>query len=96
MRQRSLTLDVKTAVAVGDPKIVRDLQEKYVHLSGTFSATVSIEVSLDGINYFAVATGLTAAGMTSIPHPASHMRINTTVYASGTPVAVVGGFDDNG
>lgn len=95
MRQKTLTLDAKASVAVGTPKLVRDLREKYVHVFGTFVATLAVEVSFNGIDYFAVASGLNAAGMTSIPQPATHMRINTTAYTSGVPIAVVAGFDDN-
>lgn len=96
MRQRNYALEAKTSVAVGASKTVQDLREKYVHISGTFVATMNIEVSLDGgVNFISVAT-VSAVGLTAIPHPATHMRINTTAFTSGVPGAVIAGFDDNG
>lgn len=96
MRQRNYALEAKNAVAIGTAKSVQDLREKYVHISGTFVATLNIEVSLDGgVKYISVAT-VSAVGLTAIPHPATHMRINTTAFTSGVPEAVIAGFDDNG
>lgn len=94
MRQHSLSLDVSiTNGAAGAAKPVDFIHEKWVQVAGTFSATFSLEISLDGgSNYFAYVTGLTAAGVTKIEPPASHIRMRMTTFTSGLPVIAVAGF----
>jgi hypothetical protein len=75
---------------------VRDLRDKYVQTTGTFTATMSIEGSLDGTNYVAVATGISTPSFVQVPQPLVYLRVRVTGYTSGTPGAIVGGFDENG
>lgn len=95
MQHAILRVNVKKIVAVSDPVAVRDMHEKYVQISGTFVAGLTIQVSLNGgADYVDKGAGL-APGMYVIPEPATHLRIKTTSYVSGDPAAVVAGFIDN-
>jgi hypothetical protein len=97
MRNNFYPLQIPATVTAGATQTCRDLREKYIQIFGTFSATLSIEVSLNGgADFFAVLTGLTAPGLHPIPYPATHVRVRTTTFGSGVPAAVIAGFDDNG
>jgi hypothetical protein len=87
----SVSLPVPLSVATGADQSVAGLREKAVQVTGTFSATLSIEISLDGTNFAPIAatTDLTAPALISIPFLAQAMRVDTTVYASGTPLCTV-------
>ncbi|MEE9395181.1 MAG: hypothetical protein V3W41_22040 [Planctomycetota bacterium] len=91
MSSESVTVPVPVSVATGAAAVVTNLREKAVQLSGTFSATITIEVSLDGTNFSALtgAVDLTAPAVVAIPFLAVSVRADTTVYASGTPAAAV-------
>lgn len=97
MRNIYFPLPVPTSAGAGAAQIVRDLREKYIQVGGTFSATFSIEGSLDGgTTWGAIQSGINAAGWHSIPHPLTHIRVVTSSYTSGTPRVVLAGFDVNG
>lgn len=97
MNLYKISLDVPTAAGVGAPKPLRDIQlEKCVQVAGTFTANLSIEVSLDGTHYQAVVTGVTAPGIHQLPYPAATVRVRTVSFASGAPVVTVAGYGSNG
>lgn len=88
MRHERRSLQVKLEVATGDASVVRQLIDKWLTITGTFSATLQVEVSLDeGATWFITEEDVDAVGLFEIPEAASHIRIDTTVYVSGTPVA---------
>lgn len=92
MRGVHYSLDVKKAVANGDAFPTADLTEKWVHITGTFVATLDIEGSMDGTNWIAFATEA-APALVEIPATFKKMRISTTAYVSGTPLAALGALD---
>lgn len=97
MRNNTFPLDVKTAVAAGNSQRCQDLREKYIHFVGPFSATFSVEGSFDNTNWFTIQAGINAPGtLVAVPQPASSIRINTTAWTSGSPKALLAGFDANG
>lgn len=66
---------------------------RIIHFSGTFVATMQIEGSLDNVNWVATgASPISAPGYRNIEEGWNHLRIRTTSYTSGTPVAILGGF----
>lgn len=91
MSALSQVLAVPASVAIGAAVTVTNLRDLAVQLHGTFSATVTIEVSLDGTNFAAAPGGadLTAPTVVSLPFLAVAVRANTTVFASGTPAGTV-------
>lgn len=82
---------VPGSVAAGAACDVSDLERKCVYVSGTFTATVQIQLSADGTNWVNEGTALTTAGNLEITKPARYIRANTTAYTSGTPAALVVG-----
>lgn len=82
------TLDVEGSVAAGDPTGITRCRSLSVQTSGTFTATMKLEVSYEatGTNYFQVESDVTAAGKTvidDVPY-GRRLRVNTTAYTSGT------------
>lgn len=74
------------AGAVGPSEAV-DLQGRTrfaVQGTGTFSAQVKIEVSLDGENWVEQGTAFTAAGLQNLTIAAKFVRVNVSGYTSGT------------
>lgn len=82
------TLDVNASVAAGDAQEVAGLYDKWVHITGSFTATLDVEVSADGANWDAIATVSAAATIEVAPNT-KYLRINTTAYTSGTPAAIL-------
>jgi hypothetical protein len=60
------------------------LAQRIVTVTGTFTGTVKLEVSLDNSNYFDLITGITSAQMYVIPDGYRYLRSNCTAYTSGT------------
>lgn len=56
-------------------------------ITGTGTWTVQLEISVDGVNWLAEGSALTAAGTVKSTKPALFARTNTTVWSSGTPAA---------
>jgi hypothetical protein len=85
-------LDVENSVAIGDALDLDDGEQAIVSLSGTFTATVQVEISLSeaGDDWFAWGQALTAAGVVIIPRGiARRVRANTTAHTSGDPVGTL-------
>lgn len=82
---------VPASVTAGAMCDVSDLERKCVYLTGTFVATVQIEISSDGTNWVNEGAALTTAGTLEITKPARYLRANTTAFTSGTPAAQVVG-----
>jgi hypothetical protein len=87
MTYETKALNVPASVAAGTAQSNLDSHE---HLSvivrGTFSATISVEISHDGTN-FAPIGSVTAPGVVNIPMAVRAIRCNTTAFTSGTPAA---------
>jgi hypothetical protein len=92
MVRRQIIIEVKTSVAVGADQNVADLVDKWAQISGTFTATIDIEGSLDGTNWITLMT-ISSAALLNIPQSLSHIRTNTTAYTSGTPSCILAGRD---
>lgn len=92
MKHEVHDLNVPASVANGTAKLVQDLREKYVQFSGTFVATMDIEGSMDGTNWATTSTGHNASAIVSVPQSVKYIRIATTAFTSGTPVAKLGAF----
>lgn len=85
-------LDIETSVAIGDALDLEDGEQAIITVSGTFTATVQIEISLSeaGDDWFAWGQALTAAGIVILPRGiARRVRANTTAYTSGTPLGTL-------
>ena len=90
-----LNLDVSLAVGVGAEKgIGAYTDKKGVQIAGSFTATCQVQISLfktGTTNFINIGSALTAPGYVAIPEIAQRIRIDTTAYTAGTPLAIFGG-----
>jgi hypothetical protein len=93
-RPEKVPLEVKQEVGVGRPENVFRFRDKYVQVGGTFAATLQVEASIDGSEYFNVGGAVSAPGVVPVPETVEFIRVRTTAYTSGAPKAVLAGFDE--
>ena len=93
-RPEKVRLEVKQAVDVGKAEVVFRFRDKYVQVHGTFVATLQVEASIDGSDYFDVGAPVAAPGVVAVPETVEFVRVRTTAYTDGEPKAVLGGFDE--
>ncbi len=93
-RPEKLRLEVKQAVDAGRAENVFRFRDKTVQVHGTFVATLQLEGSIDGSEYFAVGAPVSAAGAIRVPETLEFLRVRTTAYTSGEPKAAFAGFDE--
>lgn len=63
--------------------------QRLLQISGTFSATIKLEVSLDGTNWNDLETDITTAVARVIPDAWPYLRSNCTAFTSGSAVVKV-------
>lgn len=93
-RPEKIRLEVKRQVGAGRGEHVFRFRDKYVQIHGTFVATVQVEATIDGDDYFPVGPALSAPGVVAVAETVLFVRVRTTVYVSGDPEAVIAGFDE--
>jgi hypothetical protein len=93
-RPEKVRLEVKQAVDVGRAEQVFRFRDKYVQFHGTFVATLQVEATIDGSDYFPVGGPRSTPGMVPLSETVEFVRVRTTAYTSGEPKAVLGGFDE--
>jgi len=74
---------------------VSDLEDVYVHISGTFVGTIKTEISFDQGTTWAEFDSDTAPALVGPLPPCSHVRGRCSAYTSGTAVLNYGGRDPN-
>lgn len=89
--RKSTTLEVKTSVAAGASKGFHNWRDREVVVTGTFTATLKVEGSVDDATWLELWS-VTAPGTYELPDGPLFIRINTTAYTSGTPVATAVGW----
>lgn len=101
-RYFSYALDDLTATGASSAASVEALDVVCVAVTGTFTATYSIEGSIDGTNFAAASdihgnslAGLTAPTAVQMPAGYKQLRVNCTAFTSGTIESDVGGKDDD-
>jgi len=93
-RPEKIRLEVKSQVGAGRAEQVFRFRDKYIQVHGTFVATLQLEATIDGSDYFAVAAPMSVPGVIPIPETVEFVRVRTSAYTSGEPKAVLGGFDE--
>jgi hypothetical protein len=93
-RPEKVRLEVKQAVEAGRAENVFRFRDKTVQVHGNFVATLQLEASIDGSDYFAVGGAASAPGAVQVPETVEFLRVRTTAYTSGEPKAVFAGFDE--
>lgn len=90
-----------TAIANGTGVDVSHLETVGVSISGTFVATIKIQVSYDGTNWAdvpasdSVGPSFTAPGSYRFQIPAKQVRAICSAFTSGTAVVKFGGRDED-
>lgn len=92
MRFESKAMAVPTAPGTGAAILVDRFTEKTVLVGGTFTATISVQGSLDGSTYADLTGNITAPGAHAIPETVRYLRIRTAAWTS-SPAVSFGGFD---
>ena len=92
-RPEKITLEVPTAAGVGKAENLFRFRDKTVQFGGIFVATLQLEGSLDGNEYAAIGTPVTAPGLVAVPVTVEFLRVRVVAFASGTPKATAAGFD---
>ena len=89
------TLEVAASVAAGAGVDTTYMYEhsKWVTVTGTFVATLQLQVSNDGTTWATVGSNITAPGVTEVTARCKYLRVNTSAYTSGTPAASVYGLE---
>lgn len=93
-RPEKIRLDVKAEVGIGRAENVFRFSSKTIQVHGAFAATLQIEASIDGSDYFNVGTPLTSPSAVPFPETAEFVRVRTTAFTSGMPKAVMAGLDE--
>jgi len=94
MRTEFEEMDVPaTAPNFGDPLIVDRFVHKSVLVTGTFTGTMRIQGTVDGVTWSDLTTNITTPGATQIPHTVREVRVSLTALSAGTPIVHHGGFD---
>lgn len=93
-RPEKIRLEVKSEVGAGKAEQVFRFRDKFVQVHGTFVATLQIEATIDGSDYFPVGIVQSAPGVVPLPETVEFVRVRTTAFTSGEPKAVLAGFDE--
>lgn len=88
------TLAVPTSVAAGASKDFSYIRSMRLVVGGTFVATIQLQTSVDGTNWAKIGSDITATGVTEITGNYKLLRINTSAFTSGAPLAWIVGLDD--
>lgn len=97
MRYEHRALSVPLEVAAGAAFRVDDLRDLVVQVSGTFDATLRIEgQATAGGAWLPLGDPITDPGWYPVDQPLQAVRMATTVYGSGAPVAVLAGRNHRG
>jgi len=94
MRQEALNVECPNSIAAGAALPCAGLVNKYIHVHGTFTATVSLEGRARGgatPSPWVVIASVSAPGLTAVPQPFAEVRCNVTAFTSGDPEAVLMG-----
>lgn len=68
--------------------VVDDLVDKWIQISGTFSATANVQGTINGNDWLTIGS-LTAGGFIEVPQAVKSLRINISGFASGQVVATL-------
>jgi hypothetical protein len=95
MRHDVLAIAVPQSISAGAATKIENHWEGVVQITGGGSWTSQLQTSLDGSTWFNLGAAATNASpqLIAVTNGVKFLRMNTTAYASGTPVANYGGFD---
>lgn len=74
-----------------EPARTDHLQDMWVEVKGTFTATVQVQGLIGGSAWVNVGSSVTAAAFIEVPQTLSQVRLNISGHAAGTVEAHLGG-----
>jgi hypothetical protein len=83
---------IPEATGQSSPVPVGDLRDKWVQVWGTFSATAQVQGRMPGGGWEDLGSSTTTPALIQIDETVKELRIDITVYVSGTVQAQMGGF----
>lgn len=86
---------IPQAATPSDPLPCKEYQDKLVQVYGTFAATVQLQGRMPGGGWQNIGSAVTAPGLVSAPATLSELRLDLTIYTSGTVQAKMGGFREH-
>jgi hypothetical protein len=93
MRSEAQALEVIAGVGIGASIVVDRFTSKTVAIGGTFVATLRVEGTIDGVNWIALGSDITAPVLQLYDQTIVRLRIRTVAFTSGAPSASFNGFD---
>ncbi len=84
-------LDVPASATQGVPQNVDDYEKMGIYITGTFVATIQLQVSGDGVTFHNEGSPLTAPGKVEITIPCLEVRADVTAFTSGAPAGKIAG-----
>lgn len=87
----ALSVVVPGSAIAGAATSIADMTSAVVTLTGSFTGTYQVQVSMDGTNFYNFGSALTAAGQLAITYPAAQVRLNCTAYTSSPSSCSVAG-----
>jgi hypothetical protein len=90
---RTVPLPSPLATGAGDPIDVGELTDKAVQVTGTFTASIQLQGSLDGTNFEDLGSAISGPDLVVVAERVKWLRVDLT-FTSGTPVVLVGGLNE--
>jgi hypothetical protein len=77
---------LSAAAATGASKSIGSdgLTPAHIQITGITIGTVAIQGSVDNTNWATIGTALTADALVTLTNPPPHVRVNVTVFTSGS------------
>lgn len=92
-RPEKIELEVPVAAGVGRAANVFRFRDKTVQVAGVFEGSLEFEGSIGGDDYAVIGAALTGPALVAVPLTVEFVRVRVMTLASGTPRAVLAGFD---
>jgi hypothetical protein len=95
MRNDRYSLHVPASIAIGDEFPCQDMLGKTFQVSGTFTATINLEGTINGTDWVVLEAGLTTGTIIRLVDTDGNeptlwrIRCRTTAYTIGTPAVTL-------
>ncbi len=92
-RPEQIPLPVPQSVATGAFRDVHRFRDKFVQIGGTFVATLQLQGTIDGSEFFNIGGPVSSPTVIPVPETVQFLQVDVTAFTSGAPTATAAGFD---
>ncbi len=92
-RPEQIPLPVPTSVATGALRDVHRFRDKFVQFGGTFVATLQLQGTIDGTEFFNIGGPVSSPTVIPVSETVQFLQVDVTAFTSGVPTATAAGFD---